>query len=351
MSNTEFRSTNAAGKFCALLLLVCLGLAAPSFLTFAAPEDAPPTNAVPANTNSIELLRPYLQLQEQLRALQLSIEENRKEADAAAGRNAQSVAGRLQDLERTLAIERARDLDAVRSSNRLMLIISVAFAVVGLLAASLMAYQWRTVGRLAEISAGLAPRRALGPGLPRAALEAGEAHLLGTVSTEQSSVRLLDALDRLEKRIHELEHVSHTPLDPALSAGNHSQSAPTLPEENPAAMAAADSTASDDGARLALLLGKGQSLLNLDQAEEALECFDQALALEPAHTDALMKKAVALERLRKLPEAIECYDRAIAADESLTIAYLYKGGLLNRMERFGEALECYEQALRTQEKS
>jgi len=55
------------------------------------------------------------------------------------------------------------------------------------------------------------------------------------------------------------------------------------------------------------------------------------------------------ERLRKLNEAIECYDRAIAADRLMTIAYLYKGGLFNRMERFGEALECYEMALKTQE--
>jgi tetratricopeptide (TPR) repeat protein len=50
-----------------------------------------------------------------------------------------------------------------------------------------------------------------------------------------------------------------------------------------------------------------------------------------------------------LDEAIACYDQAIAADRSMTMAYLYKGGLLNRTERFSEALECYEQALRTRE--
>jgi len=86
-----------------------------------------------------------------------------------------------------------------------------------------------------------------------------------------------------------------------------------------------------------------------DNAEEALVCFDEALAVEPNNAEALVKKGTALERLRKLNEAIECYDRAIAADNSMTIAYLYKGGLFNRMERFGEALECYEMALKTQE--
>lgn len=310
----------------------------------------PATNAPAANTNSLELLRSYLQLQEQLHGLQLAIEENRKAADAAAGLNAQAVASRLQVLEQSFAAERSRDLDAVRSSNRLMLIISVAFAVVGLLAAALMAYQWRTVGRLAELSASLPSGRALGPGLSRVTLAAGETPLLGAGSPEQSSSRLLDVLDRIEKRIHELEQASRAPLNRPPATSNHSQGAAIQTDSNTVTTTGTGSSASPEGERLALLLGKGQSLLNLDQAEEALECFDQALALEPTHTDALMKKAVALERLRKLPEAIECYDRAIAADESLTLAYLYKGGLFNRMERFGEALECYEQALRTQEK-
>jgi tetratricopeptide (TPR) repeat protein len=65
----------------------------------------------------------------------------------------------------------------------------------------------------------------------------------------------------------------------------------------------------------------------------------------------LLKKGAALEKLNKLNEAIECYDHAIAADSSVTIAYLYKGGVYNRMERFDEALNCYEQALHTQEKN
>jgi len=64
----------------------------------------------------------------------------------------------------------------------------------------------------------------------------------------------------------------------------------------------------------------------------------------------MVKKGTALEKLQKVDEAIACYDRAIAADQSLTIAYLHKGGLFNRLERFDEALECYERALRTQEK-
>jgi tetratricopeptide (TPR) repeat protein len=103
-------------------------------------------------------------------------------------------------------------------------------------------------------------------------------------------------------------------------------------------------------AKLALLLGKGQALLNLQQADTALACFDEVIALDSTNPEAFVKKGMALERLGKLDEAIDCYDRAIALDDSMTMAYLSKGGVFNRLERYGEALQCYEQALRAQQK-
>src|SRR5262245_12516175 len=113
-------------------------------------------------TNATELLRSNLQLQEQLHRVQLSIEANREQADAAAIKNAQSVANRLEALEQTLAAERVRDIDAVRSSTRVMWIVACTFGIVGGLAMVLMAYQWRTVSRLAQ--AGLSSVPAFGPG-------------------------------------------------------------------------------------------------------------------------------------------------------------------------------------------
>src|SRR5689334_23140000 len=93
--------------------VLCLMAALATFFSkgnlFAAPSDAPPSPAI-QDTNSADLLRSNLQLQEQLHGLQLSIEENRKAADTAAAQNAESVANRLRTLEQTLAEERARDL-------------------------------------------------------------------------------------------------------------------------------------------------------------------------------------------------------------------------------------------------
>jgi tetratricopeptide (TPR) repeat protein len=183
--------------------------------------------------------------------------------------------------------------------------------------------------------------------MPTAALGTGDTHRLALGAPEESNQRLLGAIERLEKRIHDLEHTAPLPL----KEGAPSPLGITVLSEQFGAevVAPADAATPPEAARITLLLGKGQSLLNLDHSEEALACFDQVLALDPNHPEALVKKGTALERLRKLDEAIACYDRAISANNSMTIAYLYKGGLFNRMERFSEALECYEQALRTQE--
>jgi len=349
MRTTDFLPVNRLRIVRTFLLIAALAFVAPSTRSLAAQGEAPPTAAALQETNTADLLRSNLQLQEQLHGLQLSIEESRKQAETAAARNAESVAGRLHTLEQTLAEERARDQKAVRDSKQVMLVVAATFGVVGLLAILLMAYQWRTVSRLAEVATGVPAGQLFGPGRALATVGGGDERLLGTGSADQSNARLLGAFEQLEKRIRELEQTEHPAPGQSVASGNHVDPA-QLPPAGHSTVASAEPAASPTTSRIAMLVGKGQSLLSLDKPEEALACFDEVLALEPAHVDALIKKAAALERLRNLPEAINCYDRAIAADGSLTIAYLYKGGLFNRMERFAEALECYELALRAQDK-
>ena len=338
----RFGTRLAAWSRTAFLAWVMLSLSTVSTALRGA-EPISPANAAGRadDTNSQETLRSYLQLQEQIHATQLAVERSRTQAEAAAAETAKALSTRLQGIEQALASQRAQELEAMQSTNRVMLIVAGSFAALGLLAMMFMAYfQWRTINRLADISAALPMAHGLGSGAAVAALGGGDPHLFSISPPEQSSQRLLGALSRLERRILELEHTAHDPLHPSASLGHETTPAP--PNGEPVG-------AIPEAARITMLLGKGQSLMSLDQAEEALGCFDQILALDPSHPEALVKKGAALERLRKLDEAVACYDRAIAADNSLTVAYLYKGGLFNRMERFSEALECYEQALRTQE--
>ena len=325
-----------------LLVLMLAAFAASGFGAEPVIPSAPPGKT--EETNTQDMLRAYLQVQEQLHATQLSIERGRKEAEAAAAETAKSFSSRLQVIEHTLTSQRAQELQALQNSNKAMLLVAGLFAVLGFLAMVFMAYfQWRTISRLAEISATLPSAHALGAGSPLAALGVGDSPEVTVGPAERSSQQLLGALEQLEKRIHQLRHTPNPPHE-----GDSLAPAAATPSASPNG-GPPDPAATSEAASITMLLGKGQSLLNLDQAEEALACFDQALALEPNHAEALVKKGSALERLRKLEEAIACYDRAIAADGSMTVAYLYKGGLFNRMERFGEALECYEKALHTQE--
>jgi len=394
-------------RFALLLALVCATVHREAFAANSAPNVTPTGRT--EETNSTDLLRAYLQLQEQMHATQMAIERNRQEADQAATRAAEGLNGRLKAIEDSLAAQRNGELQAVQNSNHSMLMLAGMFATVALVAMLVMAvFQWRTVNRLAEISAtASAGGFAFSSGRPVAALGPGESHSVTIAPAEQtrsgegSSVGLLNAVERLEKRVNELEHTAQPPLqdgkaeagpvasdtgtdveshetktetastastgttpvpelgkneglengaDDETSRGNLSANGPGKTDSEHATHVPAEPPASTEAGRITGLLGKGQSLLNVDKAEEALACFDEVLMLDARNAEALVKKGTALERLRKLDEAIECYDRAIAADSSMTIAYLYKGGLFNRLERFTEAMESYEKALRTQEK-
>lgn len=349
-------TTWRAARLSAILTVFTLLALLPGAVPASALE--PETNVPPAvvsETNSQEILRAYLQLQEQLHLTQLAVEQNRREAREAAAQNSDVLAGRLQTIERSLESQQTRELEAMQSSNRVILVVAGTFAGVAFVAMVFMSFfQWRTVNRLAEISAALPANLALCAPPARAALGVGDSHLVTVGAAEQSSLRLLGALEQLEKRIYQLEHGSGTPSNEGTSGGKFTSlaskdnggsdvsSAREIPSSAP--------SPGGEVGRVTVLLGKGQSMLNLDDAQAAIACFDEVLTLEPNNAEAWVRKGTALERLQSLNEAVECYNQAIAVDNSLTIAYLHKGGLFNRMERFTEALECYEKALRTQEK-
>ncbi len=338
-----------------LRLLFCLALLIPSGAAPLRAAEADPKTIAPFKTNDVsdvqQVLRSYLQLQEQIHATQMSIERARQDAETAAQRNAEATAERLNQIHQALAAQRERELTALQSSNRGMLIVAGVFAGVGLVTMLLTGFfQWRALHRLAQATAqyssgGLALAPSAG------ALGFGDAHPAPVSALEQSSARFLGIIERLEKRIHELE--AGVTLPPARAHNGHHNGKPKIAGADEPADPAPDTAPKPDTGktdRAGVWLGKGQALLNMNQPENALACFDEALALDPAHAEALIKKGIALEKMERNEEALETYDRAIAVDESMTLAWLHKGGLCNRLERYDDALRCYEQALRTQEK-
>ncbi len=331
---------------CILLLTACLSGKAVAQGTNA-PGDADEKSAEQAVVEGHQTVRSLLEIQEQIHSTQMAIEKNRQESEASSENTAQILEARLSRLEKSIANQRYDELKQIEHADHMMLVAAGCFAGVGFLVLLVSAWlQWSGVNRLAAVTASLPNYQSL------QSLNLGDGGIGVSKAVEQSNALLMGLLDRLDKRLSVIEEgaaPASKQLALANENGHHETGAlevsngnlPHSSEENGAAYVP------EVQSPVALLLGKGQTLLKLDKAEEALECLDEVLEIDPANTDALIKKGAALERLQKLPEAIACYDLALSHDNSITIAYLYKGSVFNRMEKYGEALECYEKALKS----
>lgn len=276
----------------------------------------------------------------------LAVEQARSEASLEARTNADLLASRLNALERALQQEREEQRLAERKASRAFTTIATVAFGLGLCALILtVVLQNRGMNRLAEIA--LAARAGWSPGVPvPGALADGSGPLLlgGRGEREPSGGdRLLTTISRLEKHVHDLERSAQVPSASAAASGSE-----TVNGTDSTSAQNAPGTRSTDPVRA--LLGKGQTLLHLGEAEKALQCFDEAIALSPENADAHLKRGFALEKLQRTKEALAAYDRVMVLSRSHSLAALRKAEILTQEERFAEALECYEQALRSEEK-
>lgn len=321
-----------------LLMLAAATLAKAADATNAVAEPVPRAATNTVSEVEQQQLRTYLKLQEQLHSTLLAIEQARQEASQETRTNADVLTARLAQLEKSLAEQREQQVQTMHASNRTMLVMAGSIVGLGLLALAFTAlFQSRGMNRLAEIATGFSNDRAL-----PANLDQGERLLLSNGSANGANKALLATIDRLEQRIQELEHTAHPTLPLFVPAHSNGESA-----AHRSLKGRGDSLPSDHAS---VLLGKGQVMLSLGQADGALACFDEAIEVAPDHAEAHLRRGMALEKLKRWSEAIASCDRAIALNESLTQAHLCKGGIFNRQERYTEALACYEQALRTESK-
>jgi hypothetical protein len=168
-------------------------------------ESSPPPPATGRleETNALESLHVYSQLQQQLQATQLAIEQDRQEIKAATAENAEALSKGLQSIQQAFSAQWARDLAALQRSNTVMLTLAGAFAVMGFLALLILTFlQWRLTKGVAEISAALPTALELGGGSGGAPLGLAE----------QSGAHLLAAIEQAEKRAHDLEQSLHPVL-------------------------------------------------------------------------------------------------------------------------------------------
>jgi tetratricopeptide (TPR) repeat protein len=295
------------------------------------PTNAPSTNA--PSESDMQLLRNFLLLQEQLRTTQRAVEEAREKAEAESKQQADLLTARLNLIEQTLHIQRQQEMDALQRATRTMLTVVGVITGVGFLAVIFAGLvQVRAMTRLSDISRQL--QLALPP--PPRFPELGPGSIpAGHEAVEAANANLLGAIARLEKRLEDVEEAA-TPGTHTATNGHKQIAAPLASSSNPSVVT---------------ILGKGQALLNLNKAEEALEHFEQALEIDPRNVEAWIKKGTALERLQRVEDAIQAYDQAIATDSSTATAYLFKAGVYNRQKKYAEALQCYEKALSVQQRA
>ena len=84
---------------------------------------------------------------------------------------------------------------------------------------------------------------------------------------------------------------------------------------------------------------KGVALHRLGRAEEALECYERSLTIDPENMDALRNKGFVLRYLGRLEEALQAYDSVLQkGGEPLDMEST--ASVLAAMGRLEEALEC-----------
>ncbi len=91
------------------------------------------------------------------------------------------------------------------------------------------------------------------------------------------------------------------------------------------------------------LILKGIELSSQGRFEEAIQCYDQALAINPNDKEGWDGKGDALDDLGKHEEAIICYDYVLRMHPNDS-TWTMKGIVLNKISRYQEASICFDKA-------
>lgn len=319
-----------------LLLVASLSWAQPLLLPVAAPASVPVV-AEPS-------LRPELnQLREQLDAIRRSNQEVTQKWEALADEN-NALSNRLADLQQALLAQKDRELDLARQSHAFNMKLLGA-AALGIVLVVMLSYwfQLRCFNRVIEVTRSLPAYQT--PALLEQETSAGS--------------KLLDAVKLLETRIQQLELPRPATPDhsvPAIQAAPASTETATasLPKPEPDDVAPAGPMKAPKAdpeppgpqpANPSLLLAKGQVLLDMDRLQEAVSCFQEAVALDPQNAEAHFKKGIAWERMNRLELALEAYEDTLKLNPKRAAAQVYKARVLQALHRYDEALSVYDSAL------
>jgi len=90
------------------------------------------------------------------------------------------------------------------------------------------------------------------------------------------------------------------------------------------------------------LSNKGVALYNLDRTDEALDCFDKALDINPLLAEAWNNKGGTLRNFGRSEEVLDCYDKALDINPRYADAWNNKGNALYNLRRPDEAILAFQ---------
>jgi Flp pilus assembly protein TadD len=90
----------------------------------------------------------------------------------------------------------------------------------------------------------------------------------------------------------------------------------------------------------------GNALTEIEQMEEAIICYREAVSLRSDSAEVYYNLGVALQRNGQLEEAIDSYRQAVRIDPDSAQAHYNLGIALKDMRRLDEAIESYRQVIR-----
>ncbi|MGH8022445.1 MAG: hypothetical protein ACRED1_02605 [Limisphaerales bacterium] len=176
-----------------------------AFWSWSSRADGTNEFALQGNTDAVNA---FLQIQAQLHETQMSVESNRQQTVAALARNDNGLAADIQILQRSIATE----TESAQHVEQTMLVV----AGVGMLALAVVVimvfFQLRAATKLVQLAMST-PVSAANGGHALPVIETAAAlPLSARAALEFSNARLLGVIERLEKRILELEHSTRMPL-------------------------------------------------------------------------------------------------------------------------------------------
>jgi tetratricopeptide (TPR) repeat protein len=91
---------------------------------------------------------------------------------------------------------------------------------------------------------------------------------------------------------------------------------------------------------------KGLEFQESGKLEEAIECYDKALEINPLYEGAWGNKGTCLDSMGRYSNALKCYDKVLEINPKSHLGWYAKGNTLHKLDRHEEAIKCYDESIK-----